>query len=128
MYLVAATLYGFAGTGQGVAVGARTGLLVVLLLAVLPFANVIGMILFLITAFTRTPGGARRATPSPTRPRPRLLQRRLQLPSELSRIEVVLHHDDVGVGLADVADEFGAGQDDLGVRRIRSEATRDERR
>jgi hypothetical protein len=58
-YLVAATLYGFAGHAQGVKVGERTGLLVLLMLSVIPVLNILGLIGFLITAFRRT------ATPAP---------------------------------------------------------------
>jgi hypothetical protein len=54
LYLIAATLYGFAGQKQGVKVGARTGLLVLLLLSIIPFANILGLIGFLITAVKRT--------------------------------------------------------------------------
>jgi hypothetical protein len=52
-YLVAAIVYGFAGKSQGVGVGARVGLLLLLLLAVLPILNVAGSIGFVVTAFTR---------------------------------------------------------------------------
>ena len=55
LYLVAATLYGFAGQAQGVKVGARTGLLVLLLLSVVPLANIVGVIGFLVTAIRRRP-------------------------------------------------------------------------
>jgi hypothetical protein len=54
-YLVAATLYGFAGTTQGVNVGTRTGLLVILLLSVIPILNVAGLIVFLVAAIVRAP-------------------------------------------------------------------------
>jgi hypothetical protein len=54
-YLVAATLYGFVGTAQGVNVGTRTGLLVILLLSVIPILNVLGLIVFLVAAIVRTP-------------------------------------------------------------------------
>jgi len=55
LYLIAATLYGFAGQAQGVKVGARTGLLVLLLLAVIPIVNIVGLIGFLVTSITRKP-------------------------------------------------------------------------
>jgi hypothetical protein len=55
LYLVAATLYGFAGQAQGVKVGARTGLLVLLLLGVIPIVNILGLVGFLITSLTRKP-------------------------------------------------------------------------
>jgi len=55
LYLIAATLYGFAGQAQGVKVGARTGLLVLLLLAVIPIVNILGLIGFLVTSITRKP-------------------------------------------------------------------------
>jgi hypothetical protein len=58
VYLVAATVYGFAGTRQGVGVGSRIGLLLLLLLAVLPALNVLGLVGIAITAFVR-----RAATP-----------------------------------------------------------------
>jgi hypothetical protein len=60
VYLAAAIVYGFAGASQGVPVGARVGLLVLLLLAVLPGLNVLGLIGFVVTAFVRNP-----ATPAP---------------------------------------------------------------
>jgi hypothetical protein len=60
VYLLAATLYGFAGTRQGVRIGARIGLLLMLLLAVLPALNVLGLIGFTITNFVRPA-----ATPAP---------------------------------------------------------------
>jgi hypothetical protein len=53
VYLVAATIYGFAGTRQGVKVGGRIGLLALLLLAVLPLVNVLGLVGFTISAFVR---------------------------------------------------------------------------
>ena len=55
LYLIAATLYGFAGQAQGVKVGARTGLLVLLLLSVIPLANILGLVGFLIVAIRRKP-------------------------------------------------------------------------
>jgi hypothetical protein len=59
-YLGAATVYGFAGGSQGVPVGARVGLLVLLLVAVLPGLNVLGLIGFVVTALARKP-----VTPAP---------------------------------------------------------------
>jgi hypothetical protein len=59
-YLLAATVYGFAGTRQGVRVGGRIGLLLLLLLAVIPLLNVLGAIGFVLTAFLRRP-----ASPGP---------------------------------------------------------------
>jgi hypothetical protein len=53
MYLIAATVYGFAATRQGVKVGGRVGLLVLLLLAVIPVLNVLGLIGVTIIAFVR---------------------------------------------------------------------------
>ncbi|HEX4443477.1 MAG TPA: hypothetical protein VHZ81_07875 [Galbitalea sp.] len=60
-YLAAAFVYGFAATGQGVRVGARVGLLLLLLLAVLPYLNVLGAVGLIITAVVRKPG----ALPTP---------------------------------------------------------------
>ena len=54
LYLVAATFYGFAGDAQGVQVGSRIGLLLLLLLAVLPLVQVLGLVGILITAVLRT--------------------------------------------------------------------------
>ena len=54
LYLIAATLYGFAGQAQGVKVGARTGLLVLLLMSCIPGLNILGAIGFLIVAPRRT--------------------------------------------------------------------------
>jgi hypothetical protein len=54
-YLAGATVYGFAGQAQGVRVGARTGLLVLLLLAVIPLLNMLGLIGVLIAAIARRP-------------------------------------------------------------------------
>jgi hypothetical protein len=62
VYLVAATIYGFAGTRQGVPVGTRVGLLLLLLLAVIPVLNVLGLIGFTIAAFVR--GGPTPAPPA----------------------------------------------------------------
>jgi hypothetical protein len=52
-YLGAATVYGFAGTRQGITIGSRIGLLLLLLLAVLPGLNVLGLAGFVATAFVR---------------------------------------------------------------------------
>ena len=52
-YLGAATAYGFAGTKQGITIGARVGLLLLLLLAVLPGLDVLGLAGFVATAFAR---------------------------------------------------------------------------
>jgi hypothetical protein len=54
-YLAAATLYGYAGTAQGVPVWSRVGLLLLLLLAVIPVLNVLGLAGFLVTALVRKP-------------------------------------------------------------------------
>ena len=54
LYLIAATFYGFAGDAQGVEVGARVGLLLLLLLAVLPLVQVLGLAGILVTAVRRT--------------------------------------------------------------------------
>jgi hypothetical protein len=54
-YLAAATLYGFAGSAQGVPVWSRVGLLLVLLLAVIPVLNVLGLIGFVVSALVRKP-------------------------------------------------------------------------
>ncbi|MDQ1543493.1 MAG: hypothetical protein QOK08_1131 [Actinomycetota bacterium] len=54
-YLAAATLYGFAGIAQGVPAWSRVGLLLVLLLAVIPVLNVLGLAGFLVTALVRKP-------------------------------------------------------------------------
>jgi ABC-type glycerol-3-phosphate transport system permease component len=55
LYLAAATVYGFAGTRLGVPVRVRIGLLLLLLLAVFPGLNVVGMLGFAILSFTRRP-------------------------------------------------------------------------
>jgi hypothetical protein len=55
VYLLAATVYGFAGARQGVAVGSRVGLLLLLLLCVVPALNVLGLIGVTITALVRRP-------------------------------------------------------------------------
>ena len=60
-YLVGATAYGFAGQRQGVKVGARTALVVLLLLAVIPILDVVGLLGILITAIVRR--GTTSATP-----------------------------------------------------------------
>jgi hypothetical protein len=65
-YLIAATAYGFAGTRQGVRVGSRIGLLLVLLLAVLPYLDVLGLIGFVLIAALRKPAApAPSAIPAP---------------------------------------------------------------
>jgi hypothetical protein len=64
VYLLAATVYGFAGKRQGVKVGGRIGLLLLLLLAVIPVLNVLGLIGVTITAFVRGAAGPA-ATPAP---------------------------------------------------------------
>jgi len=63
LYLIAATSYGFVGQSQGVKVGARTGLLVLLLLAMVPFANILGAAVLLVVAYRRKPVEA--ASPLP---------------------------------------------------------------
>ena len=55
LYLAAATLYGFAGTKLGVSLPGRIGLLLLLLLAVIPGMNVVGMLGFALLAFVRRP-------------------------------------------------------------------------
>jgi hypothetical protein len=55
LYLVAATLYGFAGAKLGVWLPGRIGLLLLLLLAVIPGLSVVGMLGFAILAFVRRP-------------------------------------------------------------------------
>ena len=65
-YLLAATVYGFAGTRQGVAVESRVRLLLLLLLAVLPVVNILGLIGFVIVAFLRKETGQTFATPAPS--------------------------------------------------------------
>jgi hypothetical protein len=55
LYLAAATVYGFAGTRLGVPTLVRVGLLLLLLLAVIPGLNVLGMLGFAILSFTRRP-------------------------------------------------------------------------
>jgi hypothetical protein len=57
-YLIGATAYGFAGQAQGVAVGARTAVLVPLLLAVVPLANVVGTLGILIVSVLRKASSA----------------------------------------------------------------------
>jgi len=61
VFLIAATVYGFACVRQGVGVRSRIGLLVLLLLATIPVLNVLGLIGLTITAFARTSA----ATPAP---------------------------------------------------------------
>jgi hypothetical protein len=55
IYLAAATIYGFVGTTQGVAVGSRVGLLLLLLLSIVPGANILGLMGFGITVLVREP-------------------------------------------------------------------------
>jgi hypothetical protein len=55
LYLAAATVYGFAGTRLGVPMLVRIGLLVLLLFAVFPGLNVVGMLGFAILSFVRRP-------------------------------------------------------------------------
>jgi hypothetical protein len=55
LYLAAATVYGFAGTRLGVPVLVRIGLLLLLLLAVFPGLNIVGMLGFAILSFVRRP-------------------------------------------------------------------------
>ena len=55
LYLAAATLYGFAGAKLGVSLPGRIGLLLLLLLAVIPGLNVVGMLGFALLAFVRRP-------------------------------------------------------------------------
>ena len=64
-YLLAATVYGFAGTHQGVAVEGRVRLLLLLLLAVVPVVNILGLIGFVIVGFLRKETGQAIATPEP---------------------------------------------------------------
>ncbi len=61
VYLIAATVYGFAGARQGVGIGSRIGLLLLLLLAVIPVASVAGLLGLTITSFVRRTA----ATPAP---------------------------------------------------------------
>jgi hypothetical protein len=61
VFLLAATVYVFAARRQGIAVGGRIGLLLLLLLAVIPAANVLGLLSLTITALVRRPA----ATPAP---------------------------------------------------------------
>ncbi|MCU1415794.1 MAG: hypothetical protein JWN80_3134 [Microbacteriaceae bacterium] len=65
-YLIGATAYGFAGQRQGVKVGGRIALLVLLLLAVIPIADVLGLLGILVTAIVRRgqpTAGSTSATP-----------------------------------------------------------------
>ncbi len=55
LYLAAATVYGFAGTRLGVPVLVRIGLLLLLLLAVFPGLNIVGMLGFAVLSFVRRP-------------------------------------------------------------------------
>lgn len=61
-YLAAATVYGFAGSSQGVQVRTRTQLLVLLLLSVIPFAGVLGGIGWVIVTIVSK---STDATPEP---------------------------------------------------------------
>jgi hypothetical protein len=61
VYLIAAVVYGFAGSRQGIPVGSRIGLLLLLLLAVIPALNVLGLIGLTISAIVR-------GAPTPTLP------------------------------------------------------------
>jgi hypothetical protein len=63
LYLIAATLYGFAGARLGVGLMGRVGLALLLLLAMVPGANVLGMLGFAILAFVRRPWAATPARP-----------------------------------------------------------------
>jgi hypothetical protein len=66
VYVVAATLYGFAGKRQGVGIGGRIGLLLLLLAAVIPVLNVLSLIGLMIVTIVRTkPDTATVATPAP---------------------------------------------------------------
>lgn len=60
LYLSAAVVYGFAGTKQGVPLGARIGLLVVLLGSVLPYLNIIAFGFWIVVSVLRdrAPGAA----------------------------------------------------------------------
>lgn len=64
-YLVGATIYGFAGTSQGVRVESRVQLLLLLLLAVVPVANILGLIGLVIVGFLRRSAAPAPATPGP---------------------------------------------------------------
>jgi hypothetical protein len=55
VYLAAAVVYGFAGTRLGVPVLVRIGLLLLLLLAVFPGLNIVGMLGFAVLSFIRRP-------------------------------------------------------------------------
>jgi hypothetical protein len=55
VYLLAATVYGFAATRQGVGVRSRIALLLLLLLSVVPVLNILGLLGVVITAFRRRP-------------------------------------------------------------------------
>ncbi|MDQ1571836.1 MAG: hypothetical protein QOF79_2510 [Actinomycetota bacterium] len=52
-YLAAATTYGFVGTAHGVTVQNRVGLLLLLLLAVIPVANILGLAGLVVTTLRR---------------------------------------------------------------------------
>jgi hypothetical protein len=59
LYVIAAILYGFAGAKLGVRLVSRIGLLLLLLLAIIPGLNVVGMLGFAILAFVRRPWATR---------------------------------------------------------------------
>ena len=67
-YLLAATVYGFAGTSQGVKVESRVRLLLLLLLAVVPIANILGLVGLVIVGFLRKQADAAPATPTTPAP------------------------------------------------------------
>ena len=54
-YLAAAATYGSVGTAQGVPAGSRAGLLLLLLLAVVPVANILGLAGIVATTARRKP-------------------------------------------------------------------------
>ena len=62
LYLVAATVYGFAATRQGFRVSIRVRLLLLLLLSVLPYAAVLGLLGWVIVSALWKPDAA---TPAP---------------------------------------------------------------
>jgi hypothetical protein len=62
-YLVAATAYGFVSTAQGVPVGRRIGLLLLLLLAMFPVLDLAGAIGVLIATVLRRRAGVSREQP-----------------------------------------------------------------
>ena len=61
VYVLAATVYGFAARRQGVRAGKRIGLLLLLLLAVFPVLDVLGLLGLAVSAFVRRTT----ATPAP---------------------------------------------------------------